>query len=171
MRNLGYPCPRRSQIPCHSLRSCGSCYSYHRHACTTHAVHLSLNRSHLLCLPGRTSSDVQVLCTGDLDVGGGQEDFNVAWVALVRVAVEASASAPYSKAHKRSSDSHSSVGTVRPPPGLWGLVDDNVLDDQLVDVEFFGIGVGLGVLQETEDVLDRLFRPSTYERSELACPS
>jgi hypothetical protein len=56
---------------------------------------------------------------------------------------------------------HSTVSTVSPPPGLWGLVDDNVLDDELINGEVLGIGVGLGVLQEGEDEFNRLLGPST----------
>lgn len=58
------------------------------------------------------------------------------------------------------------MGTVSPPPGLGGLLNDNVLDDQLLDVEVLGIGVGLGVLEETENELDRLLGPSTCSECE-----
>jgi hypothetical protein len=53
------------------------------------------------------------------------------------------------------------VGSVSPPPGLRGLVDDNVLDDQLLDGELLGVRVRLGVLEETEEEVDRLDGPST----------
>ena len=46
---------------------------------------LSLNSGHLLALAGR-GSDVQILCPRDFDVGGGKEDFDMAWVTLVWVA-------------------------------------------------------------------------------------
>jgi len=58
--------------------------------------------------------------------------------------------------------SHSTVGSVSPPPGLRGLVDDNVLDDQLLDGELLGVRVRLGVLKETEEEVDRLDGPSTW---------
>jgi hypothetical protein len=61
----------------------------------------------------------------------------------------------------QSRHSHSTVGSVRPSPGLWGLVDDNVLDEQVLNGKVLGIGVGLGVLQQTEDELNRLGGPST----------
>lgn len=53
------------------------------------------------------------------------------------------------------------MGTVSPPPGLGGLLNNNVLDDQLLDIEVLSVGVGLGVLEETEDELDGLLGPST----------
>jgi hypothetical protein len=58
-------------------------------------------------------------------------------------------------------NSHSTVSSVSPPPGFWGLVDNNVFDDQLVKGKVLGIGVGLGILQQSEDEFDRLLRPST----------
>lgn len=57
--------------------------------------------------------------------------------------------------------SHSTVSSVRPSPGLWSLVDNNVLDEQVLNGKVLGIGVGLGVLQQTEDELNRLGGPST----------
>lgn len=58
-------------------------------------------------------------------------------------------------------DSHSTVSSVGPPPGLWGLVNDNVSDNELVNGEVLGVGVGLGVLQQVGDESDRLLGPST----------
>lgn len=54
------------------------------------------------------------------------------------------------------------MGSVRPPPGLWCLLDHDVFDDELVNGKILGIGVGFGVLQETGDVLHRLRGPATY---------
>ena len=42
------------------------------------------------------------------------------------------------------------VGTVGAAALLGGLVDLDVLDDQVVSVEAFGIGVRFGVLQQVE---------------------
>lgn len=61
----------------------------------------------------------------------------------------------------------STVGTVSPPPGLGSLLNDNVLDDQLLDIKVLSLSVGLGVLEETEDELDRLLGPSTLGSLEL----
>jgi hypothetical protein len=52
------------------------------------------------------------------------------------------------------------VSTVRPSSLLGGLVDLDVLDDQSTGVEALGVGVGLSVLQETEQELGRLDGPS-----------
>jgi len=54
------------------------------------------------------------------------------------------------------------VSSVSPPPGLWGLVDDNVSDDELLNGEVLGVGVGLGVLQQSGDESDRLLGPSSW---------
>lgn len=41
---------------------------------------------------------------------------------------------------------YTTVGTVCPSSLLGGLVDLDVLDDEVAGVETLGIGVGLGVL-------------------------
>lgn len=62
------------------------------------------------------------------------------------------------------------MGTVRPSSLLGGLVDLNVLDDQSTGVETLSIGVGLSVLQETEQELGGLDGPSGLGDTELlAC--
>ena len=60
-----------------------------------------------------------------------------------------------------SKNSHSTVGTVSPPPGLWGLVDDNVGDDKVLDGKVLGVRVGLCVFEESEHELNRLDGPTT----------
>jgi hypothetical protein len=131
---------------------------------------LCLNGGNLLCLPG--GGDVKVLRSGDLGGGGREEDLDVTRVTLVRVAVESAmllgvmalgdtlspetVSPRISKYH-----SHSTVGSVSPPPGLGGLVDNNVSDNKLLDGEVLGVGVGLGVLDQSADESNRLLGPST----------
>lgn len=62
------------------------------------------------------------------------------------------------------------MGTVSPSSLLGGLVDLDVLDDQVAGVETLDIGVGGGVLEETEKVLGRLSGPSSAGDTELlAC--
>jgi hypothetical protein len=56
---------------------------------------------------------------------------------------------------------HSTVGSVSPSPGLGGLVNNNVLDNQLLNSEVLSVGVGLGVLKETEEELNGFDGPST----------
>lgn len=55
----------------------------------------------------------------------------------------------------------STVSSVSPSSSLGGLVDADVLDQELFCVESLGFGVGFSVLQEGEDELDRLDGPST----------
>ena len=62
---------------------------------------------------------------------------------------------------------YTTVGTVSPPALLGGLVDLDVLDDQVAGIETLGIGVGLGVLEETEQVLSGLDGPSSLGDTEL----
>lgn len=69
-------------------------------------------------------------------------NLNVARVTLVRV--------------------DSTVSSVSPSSGLGGLVDADVLDEELFGVESLGVSVRLGVLEEREDELDRLDGPSTW---------
>ena len=64
-------------------------------------------------------------------------------VSLVRVAIS---SAQYSILTTSTLDSHSTVSSECPSPGFRCLVDDDVFDDELIDGEVLGIGVGLGVL-------------------------
>lgn len=59
------------------------------------------------------------------------------------------------------------VSTVRPPPLLGGLVDLDVLDDQVAGVQTLGIGVGLSVLQKTEQELGGLLGPAGLGDTEL----
>jgi hypothetical protein len=62
------------------------------------------------------------------------------------------------------------VGTVSAPALLGGLVDLNVLDDQVAGVETLGVGVGLSVLEETEKNLGGLDGPAgTGDTHGLAC--
>lgn len=65
---------------------------------------------------------------------------------------------------------YATVGTVRSPSLLGGLVDLDVLDDQGTGVETLGIGVGLSVLEETEEELGGLDGPAGLGNTELlAC--
>lgn len=52
------------------------------------------------------------------------------------------------------------VGTVCAAALLGGLVDLDVLDNQVGGVKTLGVGVGLGVLEEREDELGRLDGPA-----------
>ena len=62
------------------------------------------------------------------------------------------------------------MGTVSPAALLGGLVDLDVLNDQVAGVEALGVGVGLGVLEEAEQVLSGLDGPSGLGDAELlAC--
>jgi len=65
---------------------------------------------------------------------------------------------------------YTTVSTVRASSLLRRLVDLDVLDDQIAGVEAFGVGVGFGVAEETEEKLGRLDRPTCFGHTEcLAC--
>ena len=51
---------------------------------------------------------------------------------------------------------YATVGTVCAAALLGCLVDLDVLDDQVASVKTLGVGVGLGVLEETEEEFGRL---------------
>jgi hypothetical protein len=64
------------------------------------------------------------------------------------------------------------VGTVSAPALLGGLVDLDVLDDQVGGIETLGVGVGLSVLEQTEKDLGGLDGPAGLGDTEsLACGS
>jgi hypothetical protein len=62
------------------------------------------------------------------------------------------------------------VRTVGTPAALGGLVDLDVLDDEVAGVESLDVGVGHGVLQQAEQLLSGLDRPAGLGDTELlAC--
>ena len=62
------------------------------------------------------------------------------------------------------------MSTVGTSATLGGLVDLNVLDDEVAGVKTLGVGVGLGVLQQSEQLLGGLDRPASLGDTEsLAC--
>ena len=65
---------------------------------------------------------------------------------------------------------YTAVGAVRSPSLVGSLVDLDVLDDQVARVKTLGVGVGLGVLEETEEELSGLNGPaSPRDTPLLAC--
>ena len=64
------------------------------------------------------------------------------------------------------------MSTVSAPSLLGSLVDLDVLDDQVAGVEALGVGVGLSVLEETDEDLSGLDGPAGLGDTEsLACSS
>lgn len=59
------------------------------------------------------------------------------------------------------------MGTVCSAALLGGLVDLDVLDDEVTGIETLGIGVCLSVLEKTEQELSRLYWPSSTGNTEL----
>jgi hypothetical protein len=57
-------------------------------------------------------------------------------------------------------ETYTTVGTVSAPALLGGLVDLDVLDDQVAGVEALCVGIGLCVLEEAEQDLSRLDGPA-----------
>ena len=55
---------------------------------------------------------------------------------------------------------YTTVGTVGSSALLGGLVDLDVLDDQVAGVKTLGVGVGLSVLEEREKELSALHGPA-----------
>jgi hypothetical protein len=67
-------------------------------------------------------------------------------------------------------ETYAAVGAVCAAALLGGLVDLDVLDDQVAGVETLGVGVGLSVLEETEEELGRLDGPAgARDTPLLAC--
>lgn len=62
------------------------------------------------------------------------------------------------------------MSTVCASPLLGRLVDLDVLDNQVAGVQALGVGVGLGVLEQTEEELGGLDGPASLADAELlAC--
>ena len=59
------------------------------------------------------------------------------------------------------------MSTVCATALLGGLVDLDVLDNEVASVEALGVGVGLGVLEETEEELGGLDGPAGTRDTEL----
>ncbi len=67
-------------------------------------------------------------------------------------------------------ETYAAVSAVCAAALLGGLVDLDVLDDQVASVEALGVGVGLSVLEETEEELGRLDGPAgAGDTKLLAC--
>lgn len=67
---------------------------------------------------------------------------------------------------------YTTVSTVSAPSLLGGLVDLDVLDDQVAGIESLGVGIGLSVLEEADEDLSRLDGPASPGDTEsLACGS
>ena len=65
---------------------------------------------------------------------------------------------------------YTTVGTVCAAALLWGLVDLNVLHNQVAGVETLGVGIGLSVLEQAQEELGGLDGPAGLGDTELlAC--
>lgn len=62
---------------------------------------------------------------------------------------------------------NSTVGSVSSSSLLWGLVDLDVGNLQLSNIQTLSLSVGLSVLQQVLDVVDRLGRPSSLLNTPL----
>jgi len=69
------------------------------------------------------------------------------------------------RAHEGGNSTVSAVGSSA---AALGSVDLDVLNDKLVGLELLGDGVGLEVLQQALDDLDRLFGPASLSDAEFA---
>jgi len=61
---------------------------------------------------------------------------------------------------------YTTVSTVCASSLLRCLVDLDVLDDQVAGVQAFGVGVGFGITEETEEELGRLDGPASFGDTE-----
>lgn len=118
--------------------------------------------------------EADVLATGDglglLDdlLALGEDELDVAGVGHVGVNLQCVSSSTFccwslSFSFKRIGSggrTYATVGTVCASPLLGGLVDLDVLDDEVAGVEALGVGVGLGVLEEAEEELGGLDGPA-----------
>lgn len=59
------------------------------------------------------------------------------------------------------------MSTVCSAALLRGLVDLNVLDNEICGIEALGIGIGFGVLEQVKEEASRLDRPASLGDTEL----
>lgn len=62
---------------------------------------------------------------------------------------------------------YATMGTIGATALLGRLVDLDVLDDQVARVEAFGVRVGLGVFEQTQEELSRFDGPTCARDTEL----
>lgn len=67
----------------------------------------------------------------------------------------------------RKSMTYTTVGTVGASPSLGGLVDLDVLDNEVTGVETLGVGVGLSVLEEVGEERGGLDGPASLADAPL----
>lgn len=65
------------------------------------------------------------------------------------------------------SGTYTTVGTVGASPSLGGLVDLDVLDNEVTGVETLGVGVGLSVLEEVGEESGGLDGPASLADTPL----
>ena len=95
----------------------------------------------------------------------GKDELDVAGARHVGVDLISKSALLYTSLGPRGT--YTTVGTVRPPTLLRGLVDLDVLDNQGTSVKTLGISVGLGVLEEAEEELGGLGGPTGLGDTEL----
>lgn len=101
-------------------------------------------------------------------VGLGEDELDVARVG--HVGVDLVSLAGYLREKSLGGRTYTTVSTVGTSATLGGLVDLNVLDDEVAGVKTLGVGVGLGVLQQSEQLLSGLDGPASLGDTEsLAC--
>lgn len=59
------------------------------------------------------------------------------------------------------------MGPVGPSPSFLGLVQLNMCDDHLLQIELFSLGIVLQIVDQSQQVLDRLLWPPALGPSEL----
>lgn len=111
------------------------------------------------------SNRILVLAALDLNIAGCEEDLNVAGVALVWVDATVRTIGAAAGFLKDSKDVGRRYNALAGRRTYGSLLHDDILDDQVLQVKTLGIRVGLGVLQEAKEKLDRLLRPPTWKES------
>ncbi len=108
---------------------------------------------------GKLLDNVLVVALLNLNIGSGKDDFDMARMALVGVnatVCAVGAAAGFLLRIRNIRWWCTQTETYR------GLIDNNVLDRKILNIDVFGIGVRLGVLQEAEEEFNGLFGPTTW---------
>ena len=134
--------------------------------------HLSSSNSTTLTSPTRSRAQMSILTTNNRLrllynlLALGKDQLDVARVRHVWVDLDRSISICPAGVLS-SGDAYTTMGTVCSSTLLGSLVDLDVLDDQVAGIQTLGISIGLSILEQTEEELGRLDRPSCTRDAEL----
>lgn len=98
----------------------------------------------------------------DLNIAGAQDDLDMAGVALVGVDTTMGTVCAAAGFLLHKTVMSYAVDQMAQVQTHWGLLNNNALDGEVLNINALAVGVGFGILQEAGDELHRLHGPATY---------